>query len=93
MITFKKTAKRRGYVPPDITPEQYLRLERKSKKCFGCNGALDETKTSHLHHNHATGEVYGFCHSLCNQAEGMLSKMKFEEKVNFLSVFFPEVFK
>lgn len=94
LSVFKGSAKRRGYTPPNITAENFVKLMLKSKRCFGCDSRLDWENTSpHLHHNHATGEVLGFCHSLCNQAEGMLSKMTSQERLNFITTFFCEIFE
>lgn len=94
----KADARRCGFAPPNISPEGLVSLVRSSKRCFGCDGLLDwDNKESrrrpHLHHNHLTGEVHGFCHPICNQAEGMLTRLTHQERINFLTVFFPEVFE
>ena len=41
------------------------------KLCWRCRKPmhwenLGKGKTPHLHHNHETGEIYGFTHSRCN---------------------------
>lgn len=92
---FKTQAKRKGYTCPDITPEGFLFLMKISTHCVGCGGLLNwKTKqTPHLHHNHKTGYVFGFCHPLCNQVEGMLSVLSVNERKHFINAFFPEVFK
>lgn len=91
----KGNARKRSYQPPDITPEDFLILANKTKFCVACGSELnwDKKFNSHLHHSHTTGQVFGFCHQLCNQAEGMLSKMTSVERFNFVKFFFPEVFK
>lgn len=90
-------AKLRGYAKPNISAEDLIILMRASKFCVGCGGNLNWTskpkkRTPHLHHNHETGVVSGFCHQFCNQAEGMLSKLTPEQRKQFVKTFFPEVF-
>jgi Recombination endonuclease VII len=93
LSVFKGTAKRRRYTPPNITPEKFVYLMQTTKLCAGCGGKLNwETNRPHLHHNHKTGEVLGFCHQMCNQAEGMLSKLTQEERKIFFKTFFFEDF-
>jgi hypothetical protein len=40
------------------------------KLCWRCKQPLEWAftvgKTPHLHHNHKTGEIYGFTHPRCN---------------------------
>lgn len=92
--SMRKTAKERKHESPKITPEALVKLVKTSKRCFACDSALNwRAKIGpHLHHCHVTGEVSGFCHQLCNQAEGMLSKMSEQERYNFISMFFSELF-
>lgn len=94
LLVSKGMARRRSYLPPKITPEELLVLISISRFCVGCGGVLSwENRGPHLHHNHHTGEVLGFCHPTCNQAEGMLSNLSILERITFLKNFFPEVFK
>ncbi len=87
-------ARRRGYARPDISPDDLIVVMRASKTCAGCGGKLNWNKkpTPHLHHSHKDGGVSGFCHQLCNQAEGMLGKLTIEQRRKFIWEFFPEVF-
>jgi hypothetical protein len=87
----KGDARRGGYVPPRITAEELLKLKNESLICVGCEDPLDWDNYPHLHHDHRTGEVLGFCHPMCNQAEGMLGKMTSEGRKAFIKNFFPEV--
>jgi hypothetical protein len=91
----KADARRRNRALPKITAIELLSLIDVSKVCIGCGGLLDWDLSSspHMHHNHVTGVVLGFCHSYCNQAEGMLSKMTVEERKTYIRNFFPEVFE
>lgn len=94
LLCAKRTAKDRNHKAPKISPQEYLLLKEKSANCFACASPLDWTSSirPHLHHSHETGEVFGFCHGICNQAEGMLSNMSLSERRNFLLKLFPEVF-
>lgn len=89
----KGAASRRGYTPPRINSENLVLLMKVSKFCAGCGGKLEwnNKPTPHLHHSHKTGRVSGFCHQLCNQSEGMLSKLSIEEQYNFVKNFFPHL--
>jgi len=95
LSVFRGDAKRHGYKAPNIPPEQFVARMKQTKRCTACNGRLNWLKKPHphLHHNHETGEVIGFCHPVCNQAEGMLAKLTHQERINFLACFFPEVFE
>jgi hypothetical protein len=46
-----------------------------------------------LHHNHETGEVYGFAHRDCNRMEGFFGKLTTAQQVRFLQTQFPDVVK
>lgn len=94
LCTSRSDAKRRGSAAADILPGDLVVIMKASKFCIGCGGKLNwkEGKTPSLHHNHKTGEVYGFCHSNCNVAEGLLSKLTVEQRKHFIKEFFPEVF-
>lgn len=86
-------ANRRGYAKPDISPDDLIVIMRASKTCIGCGGKLNwgGKRAPHLHHNHKDGGVSGFCHQLCNQAEGMLSKLTPTQRKQFIINFFPEI--
>jgi len=67
----------------------------KSDECVMCGTELiwTDKRRPHLHHDHETGEVKGFSHPLCNQAEGMLSKMTIIERKTFIREVFPEILR
>lgn len=70
-ILTESTSKRGGYNPidPKIS-HSVIRKLMEEKTCWRCKQPLKWVfgagKTPHLHHNHDTGEVYGFTHSRCN---------------------------
>jgi hypothetical protein len=65
-------AARDGYTPiARDTPHSVIRKLMEEPNCWRCNQPLnwDELgngKTPHLHHNHVTGEIYGFTCPTCN---------------------------
>ena len=64
-------AKVRNYEPIDPnTPHSVIRALMDESLCERCRQPLKwefgKGKTPHLHHNHETGEIYGFTHSQCN---------------------------
>lgn len=65
-------ARSKGYKPIDPeTPHHIIRAMMDEPLCWRCKRPLDWTnfgkgKTPHLHHNHDTGEIYGFTHPHCN---------------------------
>ena len=66
-----KIAERCGYKPMDVnTPHTLIRKMMKKTNCERCGKPLKwilrRGKTPHLHHNHTTGEIYGFTHHHCN---------------------------
>jgi hypothetical protein len=67
-----KNCKNRGYVPVSPqTPHKTIREMMKCPHCERCKLPLSWEspgmgRTPHLHHNHATGEIYGFTHPTCN---------------------------
>ena len=83
-------ARRRGYVAPHITSSELVALMSNKENCVLCGGLLDWAKkpAPHLHHSHETGQVYGFTHQHCNQAAGMLAKMKPENLERFIRTVF-----
>jgi len=92
LLLFNTQAKRRGYAIPKISAENLLFLMKTSRLCVGCGGALNwkAKRTPHLHHDHNTGYVFGFCHPSCNHAEGMISKLTLAQRLCFFKNFFPE---
>lgn len=90
----KSSAKTRGYKPPHITAQEYLNLLRSSKVCAACGEPLNaDSRRPHLHHNHDTGEVLGFVHSFCNNAEGYLRKIRPKALKQYMLTLFPEIFE
>ena len=81
MAVAKSVAKRHKHAPPRISPEGLLIL-LEEQKCAICGQEL--AKRTHLHHDHKTGNVYGFAHAACNQAEGIVAAMPPEQRKNFL---------
>lgn len=60
-----------GYCPiPMNTPHSVIRKMMERQNCELCRQPLiwnvGFNKTPHLHHNHSTGEIYGFAHFRCN---------------------------
>jgi len=56
---------------PRNTPHEIIRKLMEEPLCVLCKELLDwsslgAAKTPHLHHNHNTGEMYGFAHHKCN---------------------------
>jgi len=52
------------------TPHSLIRQMMEAKNCILCGEPLKwefgPGKTPHLHHDHVTGEIYGFAHAKCN---------------------------
>jgi len=76
-----------AYVPVNIkTPHQIIRKLMKERNCWRCGQKLEWVyglgKTPHLHHNHKTGEIFGFTHPRCNAnaLEHALNELKEENK-------------
>ena len=89
----KKTARKYGYKPAQITPEKLLALYDSSDVCVICNEQFDADITPHLHHDHDTGKVHGYAHGMCNKAEGQFGVLTLKQQVKFLQTQFPEVVK
>jgi hypothetical protein len=55
---------------PADTPHAEIRKLMEEPNCERCGEPLSwefgAGKTPHLHHNHITGEIYGFTHPVCN---------------------------
>ena len=71
LLGSRKAAKLHGYTPIDPkTPHLVIRKMMEEKNCERCNEPLKWEfgygKTPHLHHDHDTGEIYGFTHPWCN---------------------------
>jgi hypothetical protein len=67
----QQLAKIRNYNPIDPnTPHSVIRAFMDDPLCERCKQPLNwefkRGKTPHLHHDHETGEIYGFTHSQCN---------------------------
>ena len=60
---------------------EIVKLREESTSCVvceGCKGPLNWSgarHNPHLHHNHETGEVYGYAHGRCNQVEEFISPL------------------
>lgn len=83
----RKSAKQRRYEPPNISVDDLVSLYYEAEICWLCGGSLDLT-SPHLHHDHKTGQVHGFTHQLCNQAEGMLTRLTQKEREHFIRIVF-----
>ncbi len=65
-------AKKHGYTPINPnTPHLVIRQMMEEKNCTLCGNPLDWSvlgrgTTPHLHHDHVTGQIYGFAHAKCN---------------------------
>lgn len=67
----KHNAKRRGYKAISKNIDHLvIREMMKSNRCETCGEplkwAFSRGETPHLHHDHKTGEILGFSHSICN---------------------------
>jgi hypothetical protein len=66
-------AKTRGYAPIDSTTPHSVIRKMMKQNCVLCGDplvwALGSGKTPHLHHDHSTGEAFGFAHPRCNTTE------------------------
>jgi hypothetical protein len=96
----KRQARLGGYKPLKITPEELISLRVKAKFCSdGCGEELKwctdgRFKNPHLHHDHMTGEVYGFVTKKCNSAQGLFSKIgdgNLNAQLNWLKFHFPDI--
>jgi len=64
-------AKRGNYAPIDpTTPHSVVRAMMEDPNCERCGQPLPwqlgRGTTPHLHHDHTTGEIFGFTHPVCN---------------------------
>jgi recombination endonuclease VII len=96
-------AHKRGYKSPQISPEKLVVLRETSKYCLDNCGQKLKWRTEytegrfinpHLHHDHKTGEVYGFVTPHCNSAEGHFSKIGNGDpalQIEWLKYHFPDV--
>jgi hypothetical protein len=72
LLRGSRTASRKwGYKPINLkTPHSAIRKLMGHKNCVCCGEPLrwvfGKGTTPHLHHNHKTGEMYGFAHPKCN---------------------------
>jgi hypothetical protein len=89
----KNEAKKKGYKPPDTTPEKMLETwVAQDGKCIACLSplnlfslSLNAATNACYDHNHETGEPRGFIHNRCNIVEGRLLKMSDEEFENYIT--------
>lgn len=72
LMSSRLNAKQSGgyaFIPSD-TPHSVIRKMMEDPNCERCGQSLKwefgRGKTPHLHHDHDTGEIYGFTHSVCN---------------------------
>jgi hypothetical protein len=69
----KRNARVRGWVPPDITHQQYeLLLKNHDGKCEICGETPN--RALHLDHCHVTGRVRGLLCGQCNTGIGLLKE-------------------
>src|SRR6266851_7348193 len=71
LLNSRRDAVKWAYVPIDInTSHSVIRKLMEIKICWRCKQPLEwvfgSGKTPHLHHDHKTGEIYGFTHPRCN---------------------------
>jgi hypothetical protein len=88
IIRSQYDGRKRGYASiPISTPHSVIRKMMEQPNCELCGESLvwefGLGKTPHLHHNHETGEVYGFTHSSCNPRalEREIGRLKVENKL------------
>lgn len=86
----RNNAQRQGFAAPNISAELLLIAWREQKGLCAWTGAPITLLNCVLDHNHITGEFRGFVTSRANFAEGHLSKMSFEERVNFFNKLYSE---
>lgn len=85
-----KNALKGGYKPYLISPEEMVQQwEQQLGKCLACGQSLDLFKAAY-HHDHETGEGFGFLHQWCNCAEGRIKVMSNEEFSNFIRYVRPD---
>jgi hypothetical protein len=98
--TSRKEAQLDGYQMAKITPEELAVLRKNAAYCAdGCGQKLKwctdgSFRNPHLHHNHKTGEVYGFVTKYCNSAQGLFSRIgngNMELQVKWLEYHFPHI--
>ena len=72
LLNSQKSAYRKGYTAMALsTPHNIIRQMMSAPECVRCQqpiswSLLSKSTTPHLHHNHETGEIYGFTHARCN---------------------------
>lgn len=103
LLRSQKAAARYGkYTSPNISATQIVELKNTpGLKCCICltGEELRWVKSArltnpHLHHNHDTGEVYGFAHALCNRLTGLLNKeLTPESQAEFFKNACPKAFE
>ena len=95
----KQMSKEGKYTRPQIDATSLVSLRKKSKSCLFCMKKLNwfwtkRGEAPNLHHNHRTGEVFGYVHGSCNSSEARIRKQaNFCGVKAYLKNMFPEVFK
>jgi len=95
LLTLRRVAKIHGYTEAKIAIDELVSLRLGSLYCSdGCGQKLKwcidgSFRNPHLHHDHKTGQVYGFITMNCNTTEGSFSKI--ENKRKWLEYHFPDI--
>lgn len=73
LSTSNNSARKYGYTSIEpSTPHHAIHKMMEEPLCWRCRKplgwdlAIEKGETPHLHHNHDTGEIYGFVHPRCN---------------------------
>lgn len=94
-----KTSARGNYAPiSSKTPHPGIRRLMRNPVCVRCNGPLkwdcfSRATTPHLHHNHETGEIYGFTHPHCNPRALEQENDRLREQIKQLKQYFRTIYK
>jgi hypothetical protein len=71
------------------TPHSVIRAMMEEPNCVLCSLPLTWEfgmgKTPHLHHNHVTGEIYGFTHARCNAHDLMREIDRLRDQIKTFS--------
>jgi Recombination endonuclease VII len=81
-------SKSHGYMPPQTTPDEMLRIWKEQKGfCAACGGEMNllGSNAGCFDHDHETGEPRGFIHKRCNDIEGLVSRLSDEQVHSYLS--------
>jgi Recombination endonuclease VII len=88
----RKTAKKHGYLPPNITPERAVAAWKKQRGRCAWTGRPVSLLQAKLEHNHQTGEFRGFVMQDVNVTEGSLIKLTPQEQALFIERALPETY-